>query len=201
MKLYYAMPSPFVRKVMMAMKELKIYDQVELIETSVVPGKENSEYADRVNPLRKIPALELSDGSVVVDSVVICEYLNELDGSNRLIPADINDRQSVRTGHSIANGVMDAAVLIRYETFLRPEPNRWQVWIDEQHTKVDNALAWFDQRALGKLNTIEDIAVACALGYVDFRMGDYPWRDKYKSLAQWQASIADMPSFKETMPS
>lgn len=201
MKLYYAMPSPFVRKVMIAMKELDLYDQAELIETPVVPGKENTEYADSVNPLRKIPALELADGSVLVDSVVICEYLNELDGANRLIPADINNRQSVRTGHSIANGVMDAAVLIRYETFLRPEPNRWQVWIDEQHTKIDNALAWFNERQLGNLKTIEDISVACALGYVDFRMGDYLWRDKYKNLAQWHKSIIDMPSYKETMPS
>ena len=110
MKLYYAMPSPFVRKVLMAMMELNFYDQVELVETPVLPGKENADYANRVNPLRKIPALELDDGAVIVDSTVICEYLNELDGSDRLIPSDINARHRVRTGHSIANGAMDSAV-------------------------------------------------------------------------------------------
>jgi len=83
----------------------------------------------------------------------------------------------------MANGTMDAAVSRRYETFLRPEQYRWPVWIDEQQEKVDNALAWFNKNPASQNMTLDNIAIACALGYIDFRMPDYDWRSKNKELA------------------
>ena len=121
MKLYYAAASPFVRKVHMSAIELGLADDIELVDTHVIPGKENADYAKRVNPLRKIPVLETDDGAIILDSSVICEYLNDLEGGNRLIPADGPKRWQVQTGHAIANGIMDAAVINRYETHMRPE--------------------------------------------------------------------------------
>ena len=200
MKLYYAAASPFVRKVQIAAIELKLDDRIELLETHVTPGKENVGYARQVNPLRKIPALETDDGLVILDSTVICDYLNDIDGNNRLIPAEGPKRWQVQTGQAIANGIMEAAVLNRYETFMRPEAQRWTLWIDEQFDKISNSLDWFDSQENGPLMTIDDISLACALGYLDFRFKDFPWRDRCKNLAKWHDSIAKRASYQNTSP-
>lgn len=208
MKLYYAKPSPFVRKVHMVAIELGLTDQVELIETTVAPGKENDAYGADVNPLRKVPALELDNGSVLVDSMVICDYLNSLSGKSPLIPQDQTLQWQVKSGHAVANGIMDAAVLIRYETFLRPEACQWALWIDEQWEKIRNALNWFEQNlgngisdnSLDNSLSIDKIALACALGYLDFRYEDVNWRQSNPGLAQWHAKIAMRESYTATMP-
>ena len=170
----------------MAAIELKLTEQIEFIDTHVAPGKENAEYASRVNPLRKIPALETDDGSIIVDSSVICEYLDYVAGNHRLFPAQEARRWQVQTAHSVANGILDAAVLLRYETFLRPESYRWDLWINEQWEKISNGLAWFESRSYPTLDTpatIDHIALACVLGYLDFRFQDYPWREQCNHLA------------------
>lgn len=200
MKLYYAAASPFVRKVLIAATELNFIDDIELVEQLVAPGKENKLFENQINPLRKIPALELKDGAVIVDSTAICEFFNDLDSSGILIPHDKAACHRVRTGHSIANGIMESAVLIRYETFLRPEEHRWPVWITEQQSKIDAALQWFTARELGPMHTIEDIALACALGYLDFRQPDFNWREHYPVLALWHKQISAMESYKNTPP-
>ena len=200
MKLYYAAASPFVRKVHMAAIELNLIDKIELVEAIVLPGKENAEYANRVNPLRKIPALKIDDGSVLLDSTVICDYLNDLHGKHQLIPAPGPAKWQVQTAHAMANGIMEAAVSIRYETYLRPEPLRWPVWIDEQWEKINNALGWFNERANSPEMTIDSIALACALGYLDFRSPDYAWRDDYVTLATWHSEASQIASYTATVP-
>jgi len=163
MKSYIAAPSPFARKVRMAALELNLAGKIEEIPSVVAPGKTPAEFK-QINPLRKIPALHLDDGSVLLDSTVICEYLDALEGSHKLIPATGPARWQVLTGQSVANGMMEAAVSNRYETFLRPEPHRWDVWEEEQWVKINNALAWFDASLPTDANTIDAIALACALG-------------------------------------
>lgn len=189
----------------MAAIELQLDNQLELVETLVAPGKQNDHYGRDVNPLRKIPALATADGSVLFDSTVICEYLNDLHGKHRLVPQEISERYAVQTNHALANGIMEAAVLIRYETFLRPEPLRWTVWVEEQWEKINNGLAWLENN-IGKSQkiehlTIDQIALACALGYLDFRNADYDWRDRFAGLANWHSKIAERPSYQSTAPS
>jgi glutathione S-transferase len=180
--------------------ELNLDERIELVETLVAPCKENTTYANQVNPLRKIPALETDDGSVVLDSSVICEYLNELEGGNRLIPASGSQRWKVQTDHAIANGIMDAAVTIRYETFLRPEEHRWAQWVEDQWGKISSALVWLDKKGVSTLETVDDISLACALGYLDFRFAEFPWRANYSNLAQWHDTVATRPSYVDTAP-
>ncbi|MEE9335255.1 MAG: glutathione S-transferase family protein [Granulosicoccaceae bacterium] len=200
MKLYYATASPFVRKVRMAAQELNLTDNIELVEALVLPGKENSEYANRVNPLRKIPALQIDDGSVILDSTVICEYLNDLHGQQQLIPASGPEKWLVQTAHAMASGIMEAAVSIRYETFLRPEPQRWPVWIDEQWEKINNTLGWFNKRNNSDNMSIDNIALACALGYLDFRSPEFAWRDDFSKLAAWHGKVSQNASYIATTP-
>jgi glutathione S-transferase len=188
----------------MAAMELQLDKQLELVETQVAPGKQNDHYGSNVNPLRKIPALETTDGSVLFDSAVICEYLNDLHGKHQLIPQEISRRYAVQADHALADGIMEAAVLIRYETFLRPEPLRWVVWVDEQWEKINNGLGWFERKISkgepGEHFTIDQIALACALGYLDFRNADYSWRDRFAGLANWHSAIAERTSYQITAP-
>lgn len=200
MRLHSAAPSPFVRKVRIAALELGLFDQIKIIETHVAPGKTDTQYGETVNPLRKIPALELDDGTVLMDSYVICEYLDSLAGNHALIPAAGDARWNVLTGHSVANGMMEAAVLIRYETFLRPEEHRWSGWIDEQWVKIHTGLGWFNQRLPESESSLEGIALACALGYLDFRNPDVDWRGDYSRLAMWHDSASQRDAFSLTDP-
>ncbi len=201
MKLMYAPLSPFVRKVRAVSIELGLAERIELVMTAVAPGQPNEAYARDFAPLRKVPALVLDDASVLYDSTVICEYLDGLAGG-KLIPAEGAERWRVLTQQSLANGICEAAVLVRYENALRPEELRWQTWIDDQLDKVGNGLDWFeahDDTRAGPLN-IAQLALGCALGYLDFRFEGYDWRARCPGLKAWYAEIAQRPSFTETRP-
>lgn len=200
MKLHSAAPSPFVRKVRIAALELGLFDRIKIIDTMVAPGKTDDAYGQSVNPLRKIPALELDDGAVLFDSQLICEYLDSIDGNHRLFPAEAEARWRVLSGSAVANGMMDAAVLVRYETFLRPEDKRWNQWIDEQWVKINNGLAWFNQRLPEAEDSVEGIALACALGYLDFRSPELEWRREYGRLAMWHDSASARDAYALTSP-
>lgn len=206
MKLYHALPSPFVRKVRIAAMELGLADDIELLPIAVAPGKANDDYAAKGNPLRKIPALELSNGTVLFDSGVICEYLNARAGGGRILPGGGEARWEMLRDHALASGICDAAVLIRYETFLRPEEHRWRVWLDDQWSKIDGALTWFENnpQAVGEAEpemlNLAQIAIGCALGYLDFRYDERNWRGSYPALAAWFEKVAKRPSFAETLP-
>src|SRR5690606_5924162 len=137
------------------------------------------------NPAGKIPALRLADGSVLHDSRVILDYLDHQHVGEPLIPREGAPRWRRLTLASLADAVLDAAVLYRYETFLRPEEKRWDDWMAAQRDKIERALAQFEADAIAELASHFDIAaigVACALGYLDFRMPDLGWRQRYPKL-------------------
>lgn len=202
MKLMYAPQSPFARKVRVAAIELGLANDIELVLQTVAPTKENADYAATVNPLRKIPALLLDDGRVLYDSTVICEYLDDLAGGGQIIPAPGPDRWDVLTQHALAQGMMEAAVLVRYETFLRPAEYRWPDYVDDQWNRVESGLDWFEAHAKGLEGpmNISHIAVACLLGYLDFRWPDAGWRDSRPRLTSWAKWIARRDCFRQTEP-
>lgn len=210
MKLHNSPASPFVRKVKVAIAELGLSDRIELVPVTVAPGKPNPDYV-RVNPLRKVPALALDDGTTVIDSATIVDYLDsvsEAAGGARLCAASGEARWRTLSAQSLANGIMDAAVSMRYETGVRPAEFQWPVWIEDQTEKANNALAVFEARqaAAGSGNPatdalgIDQIALACALGYLDFRFPDWGWRAMYPALADWYAAVATRESMTSTAP-
>jgi glutathione S-transferase len=201
MQLYFAQASPFVRKARVVALELGIADRIDLVEVSTTAVAPDPALAT-ANPLRKIPALVLDDGTVLFDSIVICEYLDATYGNNRLVPAAGPGRWLEKRTEAAAHGVMDAAVLIRYEQALRPPDKQWQDWIDGQVAKVTGGLDVLDQAAAGfdEAPTIGQIAAACALGYLDFRFGDLAWRDGRAALANWYARFAERPSMMASRP-
>ena len=201
MKLFYAPQSPFARKVRAAAIELGLSDRIELVYAEVVPGQVNSEFQTR-NPLRKVPALMTDSGETIFDSAVICEYLDDLAGGGILIPKDALRRWRVLTNHALAQGMCDAVISIRYETWLRPEQARWPVWIDDQWDKIFAGLGWFEHH--GALSTapidVAQLALGSMLGYVDFRWPDIGWRARFPAVAAWFAQIEQRPSFLQTKP-
>jgi glutathione S-transferase len=205
MKLYYSPLSPFVRKARVAAFELGLADQIELVPITVAPGRPNADYAKDTNPLRKIPALIRDDGSVLYDSGVICEYLDAQAGGGRLLP-DGEARWTVLRDHALATGLCDAAVLIRYETWLRPEEYRWDGWTEDQWDKVNNGLTWFEGNpddcgdAGATTLNLAQITLGCLLGYLDLRFGDRNWRGDCPGLSAWYERVSQRASFKETVP-
>ena len=129
MKLTFSPASPFARKVRIAAIELGLIDKIEFVPATVVPGQPNDEYS-KLNPVKKLPALILDNGEVIVDSYVIVEYLDELAGGGKLIPASGAARWKVKSDHSLLQGMLDSMLLCRYEKMVRPEPLRWQVKTD-----------------------------------------------------------------------
>jgi glutathione S-transferase len=199
MTLYYSPTSPYVRKVMIAAHELGLAGQLELSTLSVTPTAPNDAYA-RQNPLMKVPALALGDGRTLIDSVVICEYLDALAGP-RLFPSGEARWDALRL-HALANGSIDAALLARYEGNLRPEQLRWAEWSRGQLAKVDHALDALDAESAGWRDTfhIGQIAVCCALGYLDFRFPDRPWRASRPRLARWWEAASRREAVQRTAP-
>ncbi|TAK47569.1 MAG: glutathione S-transferase family protein [Xanthobacteraceae bacterium] len=202
MKLIWSPTSPFARKVRVAAYELGLHERLTLEALNVQPGKLNPEYATSVNPLRKIPALILDDGEAIVDSLIICDYLDALAGGDRIIPAANPERARVLTAHSIANGVIDTLVQLRYETWLRPEELRWQVWSDDLWDRVVHGLSWLEQRAGAPRDRFDLAAIttACMLGYLDLRFAGAAWREKFPALAAFEAAVRDRPSLGNTAP-
>lgn len=202
MKLMYAPQSPFARKVRVAAIELGLDGDIEAVLQSVAPTKENADYAATVNPLRKIPAVLLDDGRAIYDSTVICEYFDDLAGGSQIIPAPGPDRWDVLKTHALAQGMTEAAVLVRYETALRPEEYRWTDYVDDQWNRIETGLDWFEANAKGLEGpiNISHIALACLLGYLDFRWPDAGWRDSRTRLSSWSGWVARRDSFKQTEP-
>jgi len=199
MKLRYSPTSPFVRKVMAAALETGLIDRIEKVPSSVTPIKPNDEVA-RVNPLVKVPALTTDDGMVLYDSPVICEYLDSLQGAPKLHPAGSARWPALRR-QALADGILDAAIARRLEE-LRPEGERSPAWVTKQQAKVEGAVDALEREVgtFGKAVTIDQIAVGCALGYLDFRFAADRWRDRRPNLARWYDSFAKRPSMVATEP-
>jgi glutathione S-transferase len=201
MKLHSSPASPFGRKVKVAAIEIGLFDRLEIhnVQTTAV-GPDLGLVAD--NPLGKIPCLVREDGSALYDSRVICEYLDTLHQGARLFPAEGEERWTALRLQALGDGLMDAAVLARYETFLRPQEYRWPAWIDGQLDKVTRALDRLESEAdrLGRRLDIGAVTVACALGYLDFRYGDMGWRGSRPGLAAWFDAFAVRDSMRRTLP-
>jgi glutathione S-transferase len=199
MKLLSALPSPFGRKVKMTarLKGLDGSIAVELVDTS----KPNPALAAQ-NPLAKIPVLILDDGTQIYDSHVICEYLDSLAPAPRLFPSGGLERYRMLTRAALADGLLDAAILIVYESRFRPEAQRVQGWLDRQHAKIDGGLDHLEAAPPVWTGTPDyaDVTLACALGYLDLRL-EGAWRARCPRLVAWLDAFArDVPAFEATRP-
>jgi len=202
MTLFHNTLSPFVRKVMVLLHETDQQDRVALQDCVLTPVSPDAALnAD--NPLRKIPALRLADGSVIHDSRVILEYLDQQHVGNPLIPREGAARWRRLTLASMADGIMDASVMVRYELVLRAPEKHWDEWLDAQREKIRRALAYLESDAIAELTSHFDVAaisVACALGYIDLRHPDLDWRSANPQLANWYFDVSQRPSMVATMP-
>jgi len=200
-KLSFSPSSPFARKVRIAAIELGLIDRIEFVAATVVPGQANEEYS-RITPLKKLPVLILDDGKVILDSYVIAEYLDELAGGGKLIPASGSARWSVKSDHSMLQGMLDSMLLCRYENAVRPEPLRWAAWSDDHWKRAWSGMALFEQRAdlLSRPLDISQIALTCVLGYADFRFADCGWRKAFPKLDAFHERMLTRPSVKISLP-
>jgi len=202
MTLFHNPASPFVRKVLVLLHETGQQDRVALQLSQLTPVKPDRALIED-NPLSKIPALRLANGTVIHDSRVILDYLDHQHVGNPLIPRDGAARWRRLTLASLADGIMDAAVMIRYETVLRPVEKHWDEWLDAQRDKIRRALGLLEAEAIAELASHFDVAsisVACALGYLDLRHPDLEWRKVNPQLAAWFAEVSLRPSMVETVP-
>lgn len=203
MKLLGSNSSPYVRKARVVLAEKKLdYDfvleDVWAAQTTIAES----------NPLGKVPCLIMEAGEALFDSRVIVDYLDTLSPVGKLIPPGGRDRAEIKTWEALADGVMDAAILARLESTWsgRTDEQRSQVWIDRQLNKINAAVKSMSQ-GLGEKSfcsgiylTLADIAVGCALGYLDFRFPEISWRTEYPNLNKLQDKLMLRPSFADTRP-
>ncbi|WP_414159342.1 glutathione S-transferase N-terminal domain-containing protein [Pseudomonas sp. BNK-45] len=202
MTLFHNPASPFVRKVMVLLHETGQLNRVALQASQLSPVNPDATL-NQDNPLGKIPALRLADGQVLYDSRVILDYLDQQHVGNPLIPRDGSARWRRLTLAALADGIMDAAVLVRYELALRAPEKHWEQWLDGQRDKIRRALAVLEAEAIAELASHFDVAaisVACALGYLDFRHPDLEWRQDQPQLAAWYFEVSQRPSMLATRP-
>lgn len=200
MKLAYSPASPYVRKVMVLLHETGQLADVEVEEMHTTPTSPDANLLPK-NPLGKIPALERAEGPTLYDSRVICAYLDDRAGG-KLYGTGAR-HWDTRTLEATADGIMDAAVLMTYETRLRPEGARSQDWVEGQWGKIERSLSALNTRWMSHLRGPLDmgqIAVACALGYLEFRHGARNWRRGPDALAAWFDTFESRPSMVATRP-
>jgi glutathione S-transferase len=208
MKLFYAPASPFVRKVMVTAHECGVADALTLIPAVVTPTTPDAAVNLR-NPLGKIPVLELPSGEQLYDSTVICEYLDgwRSQGSG-LWPPEAAARRRAQCDHALAVGAIEAGILIRYETWLRPEPLRWPEWISAQGQKILAALAVLEQHcpAWDQSPDLAQITTACLWDWLAFRqiLAAVPEAPAlpvaFPHLDHWHQAFAQRPSMQATQP-
>ncbi|MFJ2367538.1 glutathione S-transferase [Pseudomonas sp. NPDC087697] len=202
MTLFHNPASPYVRKVMVLLHETGQLDRVALQHSQLTPVSPDAAL-NQDNPLGKIPALRLADGNVLYDSRVILDYLDQQHVGNPLIPREGSARWRRLTLAALADGIMDASVMIRYELALRAPEKHWDQWLDAQREKIRRALTVLETDAIAELTSHFDVAavsVACALGYLDFRHPDLEWRKTHPQLSAWFTEVSLRPSMLATQP-
>ncbi len=200
MKLYHSPTSPYVRKVMVLLHETDQLQDVELETVENTPVSPATPLLSKA-PLTKVPALERPDGPTLFDSRVICAFLDSRAKAG-LYP-DGSAHWDVLTLEALADGILDAALLMTYESRLRPEDKRWNEWVEAQWVKIERACAALNQRWMAHLSGSLDmgqIAVGCALGYLDLRHDARGWRNGNDALAAWFAEFNERPSMATTRP-
>lgn len=201
MKLIGSIASPYVRKVRVVMAEKKI--DHELVVENVWSPESSITLS---NPLGKVPCLVMEDGGAMFDSRVIVEYLDTLTPVGKLIPAQGRERASVKCWEALADGVLDAAILVRLEKTFRPEAEQSEAWIERQMGKVSAGLRSMatglgdTAYCAGNQFTLADVAVGCALGWLSFRFPEIAWRDDHPNLAKLFDKLSERASFKDTVP-
>jgi len=198
MKLLAAGLSPYVRKVRITAKVKGLDGQIHLLSSDSA----NAAELRARNPLGKIPILFLEDGTALYDSHVICEYLDAQVATPVLFPGEGHKRWQMLTQAAIADGILDAALLVVYEERYRPKEMRVQSWLDMQQAKIDTALAILEAAppAWQDYPDYSHITIASALGYLDIRQ-EGAWREKSPHLVKWlEAFRIAVPAFDETSP-
>ncbi|WXL26335.1 glutathione S-transferase N-terminal domain-containing protein [Ectopseudomonas mendocina] len=200
--LLFAPASPFVRKVLVLLRHTGQLDSVNVEEVQLTPNTPSQRVNSR-NPAGKIPALCLPDGSTLHDSRVILDYFDHQHSGQPLIPRSGPQRWQQLTLASLADAIADAAILIRYETFLRPEELRSPEWLNSQQNKIERALQQFEQEAASGLSqsvNIATLSLGCALGYLDLRLPTLNWRERFPQLADWYSQFSQHPEMLATQP-
>jgi len=201
MKLIYSTTSPFARKVWVAAIKLDMRDQISL---EIANPLRNADLVAAANPLGKVPALQLPDGQVVVNSPVICQFLQRraANGIDLHDPAylDIDTTERV---HTLADGIAEAGFMTVMEN-MRPTEHRSALWLDRWSLAIQRALTMIESNEIKKLKatpeSIAEIALACALGYLDFRLPDNGWREEHPLVASWYENMMKDPVLLETAP-
>lgn len=200
MKLYGTPGSPYVRKVRIVLEEKRIPHEY-VIERPSVPGSK----VPQLNPLGKIPVLQLDDGRVIYDSVVIVEYLDGLIAGRKLIPEPLDARIEVKRWEALGDGIAEATVNINHEYREPPEKQRSPMWFAKQRAKIDRGLAAAahdlgkDDYCYGNRFSLADVAIGYALGYLDYALAEVDWRKAHPTLAALFARLSERPSFTSTV--
>ena len=201
MKLIGSLASPYVRKVRVVMAEKKLdytfaLENVWDADTTIAAS----------NPLGKVPCLLMEDGSALYDSRVIAEYLDTLTPVCKLLTPNGRDRADIKVWEALADGILDAAILVRLETTLRPPEQQSSAWIERQLHKVDAGLSALSVKlgdapfCHGNHYTLADVAVGCCLGWLAFRFPAIDWRGNHPNLARLFDKLSERASFKDSVP-
>ena len=191
--------SPFGRKPRIAVGLLGLNDRVKIESAST---QEPEDPLRKQNPLGKVPVLILDDGTAMFDSPVILEYLDMLAGGGRIVPKDAKARFDALRLEALADGLLDASILIVYEGRYRPAESHEQKWLDLQSGKVERGLGALEAAPpdIDQTPNVGQITLACALGYLDFRFAGN-WRKDHPRLVAWlDAFAARVPAFNATKP-
>ncbi len=201
MKLLASPLSPYTRKVRIVLAEKRMECELEMVDVAPADNPVNPH-----NPLGKIPTLLLDDGSALYDSRVIVEFLDNVSPFSRLIPDDRRDRVQVRRWEALADGVLDAGLLVRYES-LRDKSEQSKAWTDKQLARMQRGMAQMagDLEGRGWCHgdrySLADIALGCCLGWLAFRKpGGRDWHAEYPGLAKHYAKLLERAPFADTIP-
>ena len=201
MQIYFSPFSPYVRKCLVTAHELGLNDRVRLLPSNANPVTRDREIIAK-NPLGKVPTFITDDGLVLYDSRVICEYIDSL-GSAGIFPPAGPARWKALTRQSMGDGLLDAALLARYELTARPTEMQWPVWRQALLTKVTACLGTIEAIAPELATagpTIGEVAIGCGLGYLDFRFPELDWRASHPAATRWYAGFAQLPAMQATLP-
>jgi glutathione S-transferase len=199
MKLLAATASPYTRKVRIVLTEKKIECDLQMVDVAPAENPVNAH-----NPLGKIPTLLLDDGTALYDSRVIVEYLDNVSPISRLIPDNNRDRTAVRRWEALADGVLDAGLLWRYES-LRDKKEQSKAWQDKQLARMKRGMEQIAKEigafCHGERYSLADIAVGCCVGWLDFRKpGAVDWRAEYQPVSRHYDKMMERPAFADTVP-
>lgn len=201
MKLIGSLASPYVRKVRVVLAEKKLDYQFVLENVWAADTTIN-----QLNPLGKVPSLIMEDGDVLIDSRVMVEYLDTLTPVCKLLPPNGRERADIKCWEALADGILDAAILVRLERTQRPPELQSEQWIARQMRKVELGLEVLANRlgdsayCAGIHYSLADVAVGCMLGWLSFRFPEIDWRGQHANLARLYDKLSERPSFKDTVP-